>query len=615
MVTWHDRSFYIDGEPVCFHCGAIHYFRSLPEKWPELLRKLKQCGMNAVETYCAWNLHESKPGEFCFEGRADVEKFIEIAEKEGLYVIVRPGPYICGEWEFGGLPGWLLKDEGFRYRTDEGDYLKYTKRYFDELMPRIIPHLQTKGGNVVLFAAENEYGSFGNSRTYMNKCVQMLKDYGVDVPVITADGHTGMYLDGGKADDSLITINFGYSKGELTPEHTRALWENQPNAPVFHMEHWVGAISHWNEGRMTYDPDLAAEEVQAHLEQNASFNLYMFHGGTNFGFYNGANAFMNDPDNLLRLLYYPDVTSYDYDAVLTEWGEITPKYLAIQKVMSKYLGKELPVPAPVPTMSLGDVPLTACASLFENLENVGTKHISSCIHHMEHYDQSYGYILYRTHLRPNKNVWLLAMTGLADRAHVFFNGIWRGTLDRNQKDTFLKSDGWLDEGGTLDILVENQGRVNFALPMDKGDRKGILEHVYVGQTKGPCQILYNWEVYTLPMENLQNLQYGSVQDKKHPVFYKGSFKATEKKDCFVHLDNFTKGFVVVNGFNLGRYWEIGPQRSLYLPGALLKDENEIIVFAEEATETPTISIKDYHILDAIKTNDGPETVTSGVDEK
>lgn len=614
MVTWRERTFYIDEEPVVFRCGSIHYFRSLPEKWHELLLKLKQCGMNAVETYCAWNVHEPRSGEFDFSGRWDVERFIEIAQELGLYVIVRPGPYICGEWEFGGIPAWLLKDEGFRFRTEDGAYLKYVQRYMDQLMPRLVKHMQTRGGNIVMFAAENEYGSFGNSSSYMDRCAQMLRDYGVDVPIVTADGCTAMYLDGGKADNSLVTINFGYSQGTVEPQHTKALWNLQPDAPAFHMEHWIGAMCHWGEELKTYAPELVAQEIEAHLQQNMSFNMYMFHGGTNFGFYNGANAFFSDPDNILRRVYCSDITSYDYDALLTEWGEITPKYLQVQQVMSKYLNTKLPVPEPVPVMALGDIPLTQSADLFANLDRIGQHHTSAAIHHMEYYDQSYGYILYRTHLRPNENVWLLAVVGLADRAHIFFNGIWRGTLERNQKETYLRAEGWLDEGGTLDILVENQGRVNFATMMDHGDRKGILEHVYVGQRGGPCQILYNWEVYTLPMEHLENLAYGELSEQKHPVFYRGTFEAQEKKDCFVHLEHFVKGFVVVNGFNLGRYWNVGPQLSLYLPGTLLKDTNEIVVFAEEPTVTPVVSIRDYHILDALRTEEGPKTVTSGVDE-
>ena len=616
MVTWENRKFYIDGKPVEIYAGSVHYFRSMPDKWYDILLKLKNCGLNAVETYCAWNLHEPYQGEFDFTGRLDIERFIQIATELGLYVIVRPGPYICAEWENGGLPGWLLADERMRQRTDEGDYLFYVEAYFKHLLPHITPYLETKGGNVIMVAAENEYGSFGDSTKYMNKCVKMLEDNGIDVPIFTSDGHTQMFLDGGHADGCLCALDFGYEQGALGEEYTRALWKRQPDAPPFHVEFWIGMFSHWGKPAQNYKTKYVVEELKKHLEQHMSFSLYMFHGGTNFGFTNGANMFLDDSKGRRRYRYWADVTSYDYDSLLTEWGEITPKYLAVQKVMSEHLGVELPVPEPVPVMSLGDIELTETTALFDNLENIGTRYESSYPHHMEYYGQNYGYILYRTHVNPEENINMLAVVGVADRALIYFNGIYRGIIDRNDEEDFLDVDGWMDEGGTLDILVENRGRDNFSHEMDRGDRKGILKHVIMYQKNGPSQVLYNWETYTLPMEELQKLKFRKSDNCKtdnadaaeKPIFYRGTFKAKEKKDCFVHPDNFTKGFIVVNGFNLGRYWEIGPQRSLYLPGSILKDENEIIVFDEKHSEHPIISIRDYHVLASMRTDEGPETI-------
>ena len=604
MVTWENREFLVDGQPVKLFAGAIHYFRSLPEKWPELLLKLKQCGLNAVETYCAWNLHEPENGRFDFSGRLDVEHFIELAEELGLYVILRPGPYICAEWENGGLPAWLLRDEGMRLRTDDGDYLSYVKRYFDQLMPRLVRH-QHPQGKVILFAAENEYGSFGDSTRYMNTCADLLKSYGVEVPIFTADGNLEMFLSGGHADGCLEALDFGYDGGNLTDEHIDVLWRRQPDAPPFHVEFWIGMFAHWGRPYQGYDLAYYEKELRWHLEKNIHFNLYMFHGGTNFGFTNGANTFADDPQNRLKTTYYPDVTSYDYDALLTEWGEITPKYRLTQRLMSEYLGVSLPEPEPVPLMALPDIPLTESAPLFDNLDRIGGHHTSACQHPMEYYGQNTGYILYRTQVQPHQNIHLLAVEGVADRANVYFNGVWRGIISRNDREPLLEVDGWMDEGGTLELLVENQGRVNFGRTMDHGDRKGILKHVFIQQKHGPSHILYNWEVYTLPMDGLDRLQYGGEAQPDLPVFYRGTFRTTEKKDCFIHPDHFTKGFITVNGFCLGRYWEIGPQRSLYLPASILKDENEIIVFAEKPTDTPVISIRDYHVLDAMKTDEGP----------
>lgn len=614
MVTWKENQFFIDGEPFEIHGGSIHYFRSMPDRWYELLLKLKNAGLNTVETYCAWNLHEPQPGVYDFSGRLDLERFLKTAEELGLYVILRPGPYICAEWEFGGLPGWLLADERMRVRTREGEYLSYVKRYFEHLMPYVIPHLQTNGGNIILMAAENEYGSFGNDRTYMNNCVALLKESGVDVPIFTSDGHTGMFLDGGRADDCLCALDFGYDKGELNEDHMKALRERQPDAPILHVEFWIGMFSHWGKPAVLYSEKYVEEEIRKHLEQHVNFCLYMFHGGTNFGFTNGANYFADDPSQPGKFIYYPDVTSYDYDAMLTEWGEVTPKYIALQKAMSEYLGKEFPMPEKVPVMSLGEIPLEKTCDLFDNLNQIGRHHQSVQLHHMEYYGQNYGYILYRTKVAPAEGICELYLHGLADRALIYFNGIYRGTLDRNHTNC-LQVDGWMDNGGTLDILVENQGRINFGYKMDRGDRKGILESVMIHQNMGPNETLYNWDVYCLEMDNLCQLENwediassASVDVQEQPHFYKGIFHCDEQKDCFVHLDSFTKGFVSVNGFVLGRYWEVGPQKSLYLPASVLKEENEILIFDEKPAEKPVVSILDFHVLDSMKTEEGPETI-------
>ena len=607
MITWKNKKFYKDGEEFQIHGGSIHYFRSLPEQWYDLLLKLKNCGLNTVETYCAWNLHEPYPGQFDFSGRLDIERFIQTATELGLYVIIRPGPYICAEWDLGGLPSWLLKDESMRCRTDEGPYLDYLEHYLKELMKHILPYLETNGGNVIMMAAENEYGSFGNNTRYMNKCYQMLLDLGVDVPIFTSDGHTKMFLDGGHADNCFCALDFGYDEGALTDEHFAEIRKIQPDAPILHVEHWIGMFTHWGQPAMTYQAEFVAEEVRKHLEQDINFVLYMFHGGTNYGFTNGANYFNRDKDNLSKYIYLPDTTSYDYDALLNEWGEITDKYLAIQKVMSEYLGKELPVAEPIPLMELGDVTLTEAAPLLDNLDEIGTMYESACIHHMEYYNQSGGFILYRTRVQDLAQAEVMFINGIADMAHVFFNGDYKGSIYRNDEKPYMFVQDWLKGDGVLDILVENMGHINFGYKLDR-DRKGILENVMIHHDQGPFQTLCNWETYTLPMDSLDGLKFSKDTKIDGPGFYKGTFTAKEQKDCFVHLESFTKGFVFVNGFNLGRYWNVGPQLSLYLPACLLKEENEIIVFDAYAVEKPMVSIRDYHILRSMTTDEGPATI-------
>jgi len=595
MIVIRDKDFYINGKAEKLYCGAIHYFRVFKEQWRDRLYKLKCLGFNTVETYCPWNLHEKKEGVFNFSGMLDLVHFIEIATELGLYIIIRPGPYICSECDFGGLPSWLLKNESVAVRSDNAFYLEKSEIYLKEVVDRILPYLHTNGGNIIAVAAENEYGSFGNSRKYMNRCVSILKDLGVDVPIITTDGHTPLLLTGGSADEALACINFGKG-GEILPSHTKTHNEMFPDAPVFHFEHWIGGNNHWGEPYKFYPTEYVVNEVKQQLEKGMSFGFYMFHGGTNFGFFSGANLQGVTIKNRGLTRYISTVTSYDVDAAVNEWGECTPKYFAVQKVMEKHLGKELPKPLPVKTQNLGDIKLEKSASLFDNLENIGTHFESMLPRNMEHYGQDFGYILYRCTIPANMHINMIGLSNVIDRTHIFFNGIHRGTIYRNDELQYIEPDEWIEEGGTLELLVENMGRVNFSPDIVFGERRGICGYVYVMAPESPRQMLCDWDIYTLPMEDLSKLVFNG--NSKLPAFFKGSFKAEEKLDCFVHLDNFTKGFVVVNGFNLGRYWNIGPQLSLYLPAPLLKDENEIIVFEEEAVTEPVVSIRDYHIMNS-----------------
>lgn len=593
MVEIKNKKIYIDGKETLLSCGAIHYFRVMPEQWEDRLLKLKALGCNTVETYCCWNRHEPREGVYDFSGMLDLDRFLTLAEKIGLYAIVRPGPYICSEWDLGGLPAWLLKNDSIQLRSCQKEYFDKAIAYMQVLMKHIIPHLETNGGNVVMIAAENEYGSFSNSHKYMEKCVQLLLDCGVDVPIFTADGHTEISTSGGTVPGVLVGLNFGFGNGILD-EHIAYAKESRPNDPIFHTEHWIGGTIRWKRPAPTYPKESVALEVAEQLERGINFDFYMFHGGTNWGFFNGANNFAWDTKNRTRNIYYSDATTYDGEALLNEYGDITPKYLAVQEVFSKYYNKALPIPERVKTQSLGQVKLNKEASLFDNLDNIGTRFSDEFARNMEHYDQDYGYILYRCNIDKGLNISLLAFERVYDRFHIYFNGIERGIIERNDEKQYLEVDGWLEEGGVLEILVENQGRVNFGPDMLYGDRKGICGYVYIQDRVGVRQVLSDWEIYTLPMRELERLKYSG--SKRYPLFLSGTFSAKEKKDCFIHLDNFTKGFVVVNGFNLGRFWNVGPQKSLYLPWPLLKEKNEIIVFEEENVKEPVVSILDYHIV-------------------
>lgn len=596
MVKAEKNRIFIDGKETQIMSGAMHYFRIFPEQWRDRLSKLKAIGFNTVETYCCWNLHEPNEGEYRFDGMLDVERFIKTAKEEGLYVIVRPGPYICSEWDLGGLPAWLLKNDGIRLRSCQADYFDKAERYMKKLMSHIVPHLQTNGGNIIMVAAENEYGSFSNSRKYMEKCFKLLLDCGVDVPIFTADGHTPLTLCGGTISGAIPGLDFGFGNGVLS-EHTEWVSKNYPEMPIFHAEHWIGGTLRWNVNPPKYPKEAVANEVQHQLDNHIGFNLYMFHGGTNFGFMNGANAFTHDRENRMKAKYFSDCTSYDCDAPLNEYGDITPKYEALQEVMSRYSGKRLERPESVKTQNIGEVRLERSVSLFDSLCDIGGRFTDEFAKNMEHYSQSYGYIFYRTYIKPNQQLTLLGFKDVFDRTHIYFNGTERGVICRNDEKQYIETADWLNEGGVLELLVENQGRVNFGPDMLYGERKGICGYVFVSDRVGVKQILSDWEIYTLPMTGLDRLKYNG--DGRLPAFFTGEFAAKEKKDCFVHLDNFTKGFVTVNGFNLGRFWNIGPQLSLYLPWPLLRENNVITVFEEEGCTEPAVYLRDYHIL-----NDG-----------
>ncbi len=595
MITYENKQFFMDSKPFEIYCGALHYFRIFPEQWRERLYRLKCLGFNTVDIYCAWNMHEPREGEYNFDGMLDVEKFIKTAADLGLYVILRPGPYICSECDLGGLPAWLLRNSDIRLRSEDEAYFGKVRRYMEVLMGKLTTHLYTNGGNIIAVAAENEYGSFGNSRKYMNMCVSLLRELGVDVPIITTDGHTRMLLEGGSADNALACLNFGKENG-IKPEHIETHNEMFPDAPVFHSEHWVGGNSHWGVNRRTYPADLVRQEVEKQLELGIGFSFYMFHGGTNFGFFSGANLIPCSAEDRSKTTYLSTVTSYDADAPLTEWGECTEKYFAVQKVMEKHLGVALPIPEKVPVQNIGKVKLTRSASLFDNLDVLGEHFYDMIPRNMEYYGQNFGYILYRTEIKPRHGIDMLALCEVYDRIHIYFNGIFRGTVYRNDPKQYINVDGWMEEGGTLELLVENMGRVNYGPEMVLGERKGICGMVYVTGVGNPRQMLCDWEIFTLPMDDLSGLEFNGY--KRLPAFFSGTFNAPEKKDCFIHLDNFTKGVVFVNGFNLGRYWNIGPQMSLYLPYPLLKDRNEIIVFEEESLcGDAVVKITDRHILD------------------
>ena len=596
MLEIKNKKFYMDSKPFDIYSGAMHYFRTVPEYWEDRLTKLKAAGFNTVETYVCWNLHEKKPGEFDFSGILDIEKYLEIAQKVGLYAIVRPGPYICAEWDFGGLPAWLLKDKNMQIRCMYPDYLKCVERFYKELLARLVPHLESHGGNIIAMQVENEYGSYGNDKDYLRYVEKLTRDCGVDCLLFTSDGNTNNMISGGSLPDIYKVLNFG-SRSRTAFNVLKGFENDGPNMCG---EFWCGWFDHWRDKHHTRNSLEIVNEIKGFIDNGASFNMYMFHGGTNFGFTAGANHNQGHG-------YEPTVTSYDYCAMLTEWGDYTPAYHAVRKLLCEKQGIEPPeLPESPKLQSIGKVELTETASLFENLDNIGEKHHVPVPEGMEYFGQNFGLIYYETTLKGKYNASPMYVKNVHDFADVYFDGEKKTSIDRTLysvggkttlKDViFKKKKGEsspflmpaLSGERKIGVLVDTMGRVNYGENML--DRKGISD-IYLG-----IQRLMNYDVWTLPLDNLDKLKYSSSVKKEEPVFLKGSFKTNSKADCFIHLDGFNRGCVYINGFNLGRFWKVGPQKSLYIPGTLLKDENEIIVFNIGGYSKPTVSITDKHNL-------------------
>ncbi len=586
MLEARNKKFYLDGKEFRIKSGAFHYFRALPEYWEDILKKIKAAGLNTVESYTCWNLHEPHKGEFNFSGMLDLERFIETADKVGLKVILRTGPFICAEWENGGIPAWLLKRElNVTFRCNTPEYLGYLRDWFSVLLGKIRPHLDTNGGNVIALAVENEYGSFGDDFSYLAEVEKIYRDNGIDCMLVAADGSSEYYLSTGRSGNHIIAgTDFG---GNGTIERLNNVDVYDKDAPYFALEYWAGNFTDWGFPQCTHD-DITHTKTTMKLfnDTGASFNIYMLFGGTNFGFLNGAQCNSGG--------YKPVTTSYDYDAAITEWGGYTERYFVIKG------DDETPVPPSPVLQNIGEVRLTKSASLWDNL-NIGKSFKTVAIKPMEEFDQSYGFILYKKVMDYNGEVNCIKMTHIRDRAHVFVNGELKAVCTRgtsSDKPVFL--DEKLKKGDVIEILVENMGRVCFGEETYLGDRKGITESVVLTWHDGtnfgnPGKTTFNWEVTTLEMEDISSVSYKEGTDERLPAFFRGTFRAKNKNSCFVHFDNFKKGVIWVNGFNLGRYWEIGPLEALYIPGVLLKEdeENEIVIFETDGLRgEPAVTISD-----------------------
>lgn len=573
-------NFYLNGEPFKIISGAFHYFRTVPEYWQDRIEKLVNMGCNTVETYIPWNFHEPEKGNFRFDGMHDIEHFIHLAEKLGLYIIIRPSPYICSEWEFGGLPAWLLRDRNMRLRCSYEPYLNAVKEYYSVLIPKLVPHQCDRGGGVILVQLENEYGYYGNDTAYLEFLRDTLRKLGVTVPFVTSDGPwSEPIFKSGMLNGALPTGNFGSGAEWQFGQMRKYIGENKP---LMCMEFWNGWFDAWGEEHHTTSPEKAASELDELLKRG-SVNFYMFEGGTNFGFMSGRNGGSKTGD----------VTSYDYDAPLTEDGQITEKYRLFKEVIAKYTDiHEIPLTTEIRRRAYGRISCTGKTDLFSVLDKISVPVKSSYPLTMEDIGQDYGYILYRTKIRDIETVSEIRLEGAADRVQCYHNGEFVYTaFAENMWEKFEPQQK--RTSGIIDLLCENTGRENFGTGLEN-QRKGISGGVKINDHRH-----FGFEIYPLPLDEMQlaALDFGIGYIENTPAFYRFELDIDEPCDTFLDTDGFGKGCAFVNGFNIGRFWEIGPQKRLYIPAPLLQiGKNTIVIFETEGKAADSIFLAGEHRL-------------------
>lgn len=573
-LTTTPDGFLLHGAPFRILSGALHYFRVHPDHWPDRLRKARLMGLNTVETYLPWNLHEPTPGTLDLDGLLDLPRFLRLAQQEGLHVLLRPGPFICAEWDGGGLPHWLTSDPDIRLRTSDPRFTDAFDRYLDLLLPTLLPYMAAAGGPVIAVQVENEYGAYGDDTAYLKHVESSLRSRGIEELLFTCDQTDGDHLTRGTLPGVLATGTFG-SRVDTSLARLR---EHQPEGPLMCSEFWIGWFDHWGGPHHGRDAADAAADLDRLLGAGASVNIYMFHGGTNFGFTNGANH---------HHAYAPTVTSYDYDAPLTESGDPGPKYHAFREVIARHAPvPDEPVPSPSPKLPPTTVELTQRLPLFRRLGHEGTRSDDPVT--ADALGRRAGYVLYRTELPGTGSGLLHFEGGVGDRAQVFVDGAPVGVLERERYDETLPVHV-PRPGAVLDVLVENMGRVNYGPRI--GVPKGLLGPVTLdGET------LRGWDCHLLPMDEVPPALAFTPATKPtsaEPAFHKGEFEVAEPADTFLSLPGWTKGQAWINGFHLGRYWNRGPQRTLYVPAPVLRPgTNELILLELHGTTTPEAHLTD-----------------------
>jgi len=575
-----NEKFTMQGQNFTILSGAIHYFRVPTDYWDDRLIKLKGMGLNTVETYIPWNLHEPHPGEFNFEDNLSIVDFVHLAQMYGIFVILRPGPYICAEWDLGGLPSWLLRDPEMQLRSSYKPFLDAVDRYFGKLLPMLARLQFSKGGPVIAFQIENEYGSYGSDLHYLRHLKESFRKHGISELLFVSDNEGGL----GRAHlkDTLQTVNFQTGADAIMDK----LKQLQPKHPIFVTEFWSGWFDHWGEKHHKVKIDVIEKSLISILTRGASVNFYMFHGGTNFGFMNGANTYSKGYG------YNPTVSSYDYDAPVSETGDLTDKYHALKKIIQQYAPKgsvpdkleEIPQPSgrfvPGPILFTEYMPLR---ELLSHIEFVVSKNVMpmEMLPINKNSGQSYGFTLYATKI--SKGAKKVYIYDAVDRITVIVNGVIVRDVEslREKFDVTLPTLKAGDEND-LQILVENCGRINYEHALDY-ERKGIRGKVEVDGKKKEKWSIYPLEFkkeFVVELEESKYWEKAVPKEVKGPALFKSSFYVNRAPyDCILHIEGWERGVVFVNGRNLGRYDALGPQRTLYIPRSFLKSgDNTVIIF-------------------------------------
>lgn len=566
------NDFLLDGQRFQIRCGEIHAARVPMEYWRHRLQMAKAMGLNTVCAYLFWNLHEPKPGEYVWTGQADDAEFCRIAQEEGLWVILRPGPYACAEWEMGGTPWWMLKEDGVKLRSRDPRYLEPAKAYLKEV-GRVLGPLQiTHGGPIIMAQVENEYGFFGKDAGYMDEVRKALLDAGFDVPLFACNPPDMMK-------NGLLTNLFQAGNfGSDVVNNFAKVRKIQPAGPLICSEFYPGWFDTWGQPHHLGKPENYLPNLKLMLDMGASFSIYMAHGGTTFGLWSGCDR-----------PFKPDTSSYDYDAPISEAGWATPKFYETRELFAKYLlsGETIPEPpAANPVIQFAPVAATAIAPVFDNLPAGNADETPRT---MEKYDQGYGCILYRTKI-PAGEAAMLEAAGIHDFGFVVVDGKRIGVLDRRGSSAKIVIPGRQSEA-QLDILVESMGRVNFGPEMT--DPKGIIAPVKLGG-----KVLAGWQIYNLPLDDkmLSGLKFAAGKTDL-PAFWRATFKVEKPGDTFLDLRSWGKGVVWLNGICLGRFWNIGPSQTAYAPGCWLHaGTNEIVLLDYTGPENPEIAGLEKPIL-------------------